>query len=124
MGCDIHECVERKRKYTYWQNCGSLDIERWYQLFSKLAAVRMPKDSEIRPIAYPKGLPEDCNLIFQTYANQWIPDGHSHSWLTLKELKIDNHPFLQEIIQQMEKIKIVWSITSDEDIRLVFFFDN
>jgi hypothetical protein len=59
---------------------------RNYHLFSTLAGVR-DYSRQIVPISEPKGLPKDCCLFVKTENNKWDCDGHSHSWLTLKEIK-------------------------------------
>lgn len=40
----------------------------------------------VKPIDMPRGLPDDvCDRVRKT-SDAWGPDGHSHSWFTLKEL--------------------------------------
>lgn len=59
---------------------------RNYGLFSTLAGVRDYTNS-IRPVSDPKGVPEDCCDYIKKVNEDWGDDGHSHSWLTLNELK-------------------------------------
>ena len=166
MGCDIHAIIERKRpdgSYSWWINAGDPDIDRSYELFSVLAGVR--NDLNIKPIAEPRGLPEDVTSIMR----DWFVDygGHSPSYVTLKEMKnfdldqtiYDPHliisrdkdgkitgtcgatngkhegpvgerkifglwgrEYWQELIAQLEAVKRPGQ--TDDDVRLVFFFDN
>ena len=62
--------------------------DRNYALFSILADVRNYANMDY--ISQPKGLPEDITEIVKKDADEWDLDGHSHSYLTLKEL-IDFH---------------------------------
>lgn len=57
---------------------------RNYNLFAILANVR--NDYGFIPISMPKGLPDDISPEIKAEANFYGADGHSHSWLTLKEL--------------------------------------
>lgn len=103
MGCDIHNHIEYKRNGKWI--CGDYfkvnpyNIEdarephlelvpfcenRNYGLFSQLAGVRNYYDN--RPIAEPKGLPDDLSDDVKKDAEYWGMDGHNHSYLTLKEL--------------------------------------
>ena len=68
---------------------------RDYALFSTLAGVRDYTDKVV-PVSEPKGVPDDaCEYIKQENEN-WDSDGHTHSWLTLAELKAHqkNNPIL------------------------------
>lgn len=105
MGCDIHMHVEYKRRSDGRWVCGDYfylnpyygeDEEekeyelvgffdsRNYTLFSTLANVRNYGNTPF--ISNPRGLPEDVSSYVQKDAEYWGDDGHSHSWLTLKEL--------------------------------------
>lgn len=115
MGCDIHMYVEYKRKnmnneevwihgdYFKPNPCFAMfdknDINdepaferielhgnRDYTLFSTLAGVRDYTDMVI-PVAPPKGEPNDCSEYVKEEMQQWEGDAHTHSYLTLKELK-------------------------------------
>jgi len=165
MGCDIHEVVERKGKYG-WENSGCPDLNRDYELFAVLAGVR--NSYNLKPISEPKGIPDDVSSIVRSWVEHWDSDGHSHSWLTLKELKsFDlNQEFeddrlvsskdatgkitstcawsaaptlgkvgkrkcfslwgtahWERLLAYMENVKAFHNLT-DEEVRLVFFFDN
>jgi len=109
MGCDIHLFTERKRSINNeqkWVNADNWKLNpyyeennedgenkyelnsaykhRNYELFSILADVR--NDSENKPIAEPKGLPEDISYVVKAESDKWDSDGHSHSFFTMKEL--------------------------------------
>jgi hypothetical protein len=108
MGCDIHMYVEYKRKTSKeekWENGDyfrlnpyhneedepkynrlELHGNRNYTLFSTLAGVRDYTD-QVKPVAEEKGMPNDCSEYVKDECKSWEGDGHSHSWLTLKELK-------------------------------------
>lgn len=62
----------------------SLYSGRNYELFGILAGVR---DRNNDMIDDPRGLPEDVSSVTKKESDRWDSDGHSHSWLTLKELK-------------------------------------
>jgi hypothetical protein len=188
MGCDIHAMIERKSRYG-WVNSGDPDVGRNYEMFAVLAGVR--NYDGITPIAEPRGLPSF--KAFKTYSDgeqyiEWADynekpcyemeamaerygvDGHSHSWLTLVEIKAfdttqtvhdgalvvgrdeagavkmtarwssgptegpvgerriltwpgeDEPTSWLHLIKCMEQAK--FEDQSDEEIRLVFFFDN
>lgn len=187
MGCDIHALIERRverfkarddRPASYrWLNSGDPDIGRNYEMYAVLAGVRNSDD--IVPIAEPRGLPSfkgwerfsDGERLEQM-AERYDSDGHSHSWLTLAEIKAydteqeiedqsyiggrdetgrvtstyrwgsaataetprvgrrkvlrwpgDNEPkSWLRLIRYMEQAK--WDGQTDDEVRLVFFFDN
>lgn len=195
MGCDIHALIERRTNpwgdYVEWLDSGDPDIGRDYEMFGVLAGVR--NYAEAPPVAEPRGLPafkgwgeysdgeryirwdhesdeeKPCRAMEQM-AERYGQDGHSHSWLTLAEIKaydidqevddgaliVGRHqdgsvaataqwasggphervgrrkvlrwPGADEptswlrLIRYMEYAK--WDGQSDEEVRLVFFFDN
>ncbi len=116
MGCDIHMYVEYKKELPNKQDMKKRMVEwvsgdyfslnpyfgRWdneeeyshapiyrdrnYSLFSTLAGVRDYSEKVI-PVHEPKGVPLDCCEYVRKMEDVWDGDGHSHSWLTLKELK-------------------------------------
>jgi hypothetical protein len=68
--------------------------DRNYRVFSMLAGVRngigfasVKTGEPITPISKPRGVPEDVSAEVKTEIDEWGCDGHSHSWLTLKELE-------------------------------------
>lgn len=86
MGCDIHTHVEIKRE-NKWVHIDEVPEEferRNYSTFSILAGVR--SSFNVKPISEPKGVPEDASEETKTNIEEWNGDGHSHSYLTLKEL--------------------------------------
>jgi hypothetical protein len=165
MGCDIH-CYTEVRKYRYddkerkhgvWINADKwsvnpgyylydeekkwhVDIDdsvlwaRHYALFAVLADVR--NYWNIKPISQPKGLPDDVSPEVAAEADYWGTDGHSHSWLTLRELEAlplshyvpDDMPLAlledwNRLLDELRQRAKEFSVSSD-DIRIVFWFDN
>lgn len=134
MGCDIHAHVERKKKSEVadlWEDRGKMYIGRSYHLFSLLAGVG--NGNGVTPISEPRGLPDNVSGSFVGYSNDYGNDGHSHSHVTLKELKEYDRPerygsryekydFFAYLIDEMEKARL--ENQTDDDVRLVFFFDN
>ncbi|MGG0757899.1 hypothetical protein [Brevibacillus laterosporus] len=57
---------------------------RHYVLFSLLAGVR--NYYSVTPISEQKGLPEDVTQVVKEKSDEWGLDGHSHSWLSTREL--------------------------------------
>lgn len=99
MGTDIHFNVER-RNDSGWELVGDdqvydegFYIGRYYRLFGFLANVRngrgfagVDTGDAVKPIAMPRGLPEDVSEAVRARSDEWGGDGHSHSYLTLSEL--------------------------------------
>lgn len=100
MGCDIHLYKEKKINGQWvsadegWNdeyNDGYEDVpydnrftDRDYDLFGFLCkGVRREFDYSL----IEKGMPEDCSEKVKALAKHWDCDGHSHSYLTLNELK-------------------------------------
>lgn len=111
MGCDIHLFTEVKKTINgteRWVNSDSWEINpyyrygtdedrkyereldhksiysgRNYELFGILADVRGVGNPVI---SEPKGLPEDVSDVVKNESDRWGSDGHSHSYLTLREL--------------------------------------
>lgn len=131
MGCDIHAMVEAKFYYPAtdfwsWQSCGRVHIPRNYGLFAKLADVR--NAGTIEPIAPPRldGLlandeheNEQVSEDFWLLAHSWEDDGHSHSWVTLDELKTAD----PNLAARCRFIVLAHGLEV-EDGRLAFFFDS
>lgn len=144
MGCDIHLVVEKKNSAGSWEILKEeQQINRNYYLFSALASVRNAKKGEegyIEPISYPRGIPYDSPTIKfardsltdfsdpYMWESYWDPDDtHSHSFHTLKELKEYSHRIdylcsLENTIKTMQKISD--ECGGDENVRIVFCFDN
>ena len=125
MGCDIHVIMEKRGEFDFssWVNCGDPEIYRYYPLFHALGNVRGYAGG-LTHISDSRGVPKDCSCIFDAYVSDYGTDGHSHSWVSLKELRDfdtelpEVEKWIEQIIEKMEKFG------EDEDVRLVFFFDN
>lgn len=144
MGCDIHLVVEKKNSSGNWEILKEEQkINRNYYLFSALANVRNAEKGEegyVEPLSNPKGLPCDSPTIKfvrdsltdfldpYMWESYWDPDDtHSHSFNTLKELKeykhrLDYFHSLENTIKTMQKISD--ECGGDENVRIVFCFDN
>ena len=103
MGCDIHFFVETKQNDGTWKSADTWVSDDWdpgrmkipydehfyqdrnYNLFAILANVR--NYSDFNPISEPRGLPEDASPDVKAQSDVWDMDGHSHSYLTVTELK-------------------------------------
>lgn len=105
MGTDIHMIAER---YTEgrWSLAGEVGTTKWgsmsmpepydgrnYDLFAILADVRngygfagIETGSGFNVIAPPRGVPDDCSPEFRRWREDWGPDGHTPSWVTLAEI--------------------------------------
>lgn len=91
MGCDIHGMFERKDKYG-WVNAGRPDLHRNYELFSVLGNVRNCHNIPYISFERISDISEDALLGYFSHAFaalvlHWAEDGHSHSFVTLEELK-------------------------------------
>ena len=101
MGCDIHLHVERRIPGLGWTYLGEPHelSRRNYAVFAILANVRnargsagIPTGSGFVPIAEPRGLPADATETVRTASEDWGVEGHSRSWLILREvLDYDYH---------------------------------
>lgn len=92
MGCDIHMAVEVRddgawRSADHW-SAGDIVNEiyndRSYSVFSILAGVR--NNYGIKPISEPRGAPADASDEVKAWITEWNGYGHSHSYLSLREL--------------------------------------
>ena len=138
MGCDIHLYVEKfdGKKWVHVQEDVMKDDNvpaelsffntRSYSLFAILANVR--NNGNFNPISEPKELPEDCSDSIKTISD-W-DGGHSHSWLTLKE--IFEFDWTQSVKREgwmdggfwSECIPRLLRLGTPENVRIVFWFDN
>lgn len=102
-----------------------LDL-RNYEVYTALANVREAEG--IKPIAEPRGIPKDASDEYRELAEN-DADAHSSSWVTLSEMKAyDVTPFddgtrliWETTIDNLEAVK---NGRSDDQVRMVFYFDN
>lgn len=151
MGCDIHLVLE-KRHGEKWVGIDTFNGHhrpKWalkdgetydysspvtrsrnYVRFAALAGVR-----GAGPEA--KGVPHDASDLTKLTVEDWGSDGHSHSWLPLKEAA---HIFLQTGFRPDEEVddftkeypeSYFFNVDASEgsrnnidDFRVVFWFDN
>jgi hypothetical protein len=85
MGCDIHAFVERKIGDIY-EYIDGFEPFKWrsYGTFGFLADVR--NYSDVTPISARRGVPDDASDHVKSKIFDWSSDGHSHSWISVKEL--------------------------------------
>jgi hypothetical protein len=165
MGCDIHMHYEIRTtvgwwpfKRTIWKHFdwraphvlgtyedGSIEydwdgirkdplaLDRNYDLFALLAGVR--NYHLANPISFPRGLPSDVTSEVLRESDRMGSDGHSHSWLSLREVTEFNY---DKVISDRcsdthrEAIGPEWFATIEalrnkfgiDNVRLVFWFDN
>ncbi|HDL4945229.1 TPA: hypothetical protein PXC80_001028 [Escherichia coli] len=109
MGCDIHMMVEVKRSINgeekwvnydhfrknlwYGNDDGEREFERIdlessrnYAAFSQLCGVRAYAD-ETPKISEPRGIPDDACDYTKQVSEEWGCDGHSHSYVSLAEIR-------------------------------------
>lgn len=101
---------------------------RNYNLFCALAGVRSWEFlNAVTPVSNPKGIPiNSCSEIINE-VKSWDSDGHSHSFLTLKELMDYDWSnwgktcdrFKSEVFPKLQK-----GSSNPDNVRIVFFFDN
>jgi hypothetical protein len=155
MGCDIHLCAEVRRSGK-WERAEPLIEDRSHEptmvreqfyndrnyiLFTVLAGVR-DNNQAIQTISSPRGVPHDVSSEWKEQVDSWAGDGHSHSWLSFRELyefegwdkiiydwdqSLPIKSYCKEFyIDTMKKLASLCSdpsITPD-DVRVVFFFDS
>lgn len=158
MSCDIYafaearsnnkwEKVENKIFSTYQgEKTDEPFSVRSYSLFGFLADVRNYSCCPV--IAEPKGLPDDSEYLNSIGGENWVSDGGSASYLTLKELLEFNYDQVFEdrrvekqtatitlgkkttvrkhlngsrFFQNSEALK---TLGKPEDVRVVFYFDE
>lgn len=135
MGCDIHCWAEIKKEHGWHPVLGDAfaGLGKWYgdspfecrdyTLFSYLADVRNSHGAWTKPIDEPRGLPEDVSPYVQEQSDECGVDGHSHSYLSLRELEAceyitDTYP--QNLLELRKRLLI----EGGSEIRIVFWFDN
>lgn len=162
MGCDIHLWTEVRRNGK-WETAGAWVENRYYEsednesvynrprireefygsrnysLFALLAGVR-GEHPDAPPLAPDRGLPADVSAEVQKYSDLMAGDGHSHTYLTLREIldfaygngygqRGENRfadyskEFAEETIRKLTVLAKDPALTAD-DVRIVFWFDN
>ena len=155
MGCDIHSYAEKKVNGK-WEKVGEVfPMDEWdrnyykkdfndspfdwrsYPMFWFLADVRNYSNSEY--LSEAKGLPDDISKEVQEKADDWEGDGHSHSWLSVKELLDFDYDktFFYDLEKETETytsflgkhffddLEILKNLDENpENVRVVFWFDN
>lgn len=154
MGCDIHMHVEYRTRINNttikWCDGNLYEVNKFYEdedepkyirvclnnerrsytLFGLLAGVR---NREIKPIAYPRGFPDDASKSITDEYNSWgRDDPHSASWLTLAELMnaARSHPdLLNDLVAELQEyFKRLFPnpspLITQNELRIVFWFDN
>lgn len=121
MGCDIHGWVE-KRVDGKWIGYRPLkDRDRNYDRFGALAGVRGLGPPQ-------RGLPDDISETAKNESEEWGSDGHSHSWIPLKDaLKIfTEHRYGDDKhYSAYQAFDVDIDDEADfEKYRLVFWFDS
>ena len=123
MGCDIHIAVEKKvgdkwvmRDRLHYTKPST---NRNYPRFAALAGVRGDGPD-------PRGLPEDIGESTRLYRDEWGSDGHSDSWLPLKEacrawLETDWQP--DDFARKYPECHY-FDVEDQGEYRVVFWFDN
>ena len=149
MGCDIHSFAEVKTKGNwkkvvehfslddydkkyYKKDKGNNPFDwRSYAMFSFLADVK--NRGVLKPIAKPKGLPDNLSEEVKNEYEYWKEEGFAASYLTLKELldfdynkkTIENDTYKNVLgewfFKHLEELKL---LGESESVRIVFWFDN
>lgn len=146
MGCDIHAMIERRKTWSFidatgslhtsWINAGDPDMTRAYDVFSILSDCGRDRYG-VTPISQRRGIPDDVCDEFRRYCECWAEDGHSHGWVTLRELqeydldavpwpdgmRENNRHLYGKLVQELERVADRYDGDPDA-VRMVFFFDN
>ena len=156
MGCDIHMYVEYRSRINNttikWCDGNLYEVNKYYEfyedddepkyirvclnnerrnytLFGLLAGIRY---YGIKPIASPRGFPDDASKsIAEEYAS-WGSDAHTASWLTLAELMnaARSHPdLLNYLVDELQEyfnrlFPYPSPLITANELRIVFWFDN
>lgn len=146
MGCDIHIVVER-HVGDKWVGIDATNYfaisrhskddprhafpvcrDRNYERFAKLAGVRGEGPA-------PLGLPDDISDLTRLEVDRWGVDGHSHSWLSLREAaqvwletewRAPGVPLDPKSYEAMYPESHYFNCENGDfaDYRIVFWFDN
>ena len=136
---DIEKRVSDDPNFNCWNDTSKLPdprtdkpyVGRNYRLFGALAGVR---DYNMEIISdFAKGLPVDVSTEVCGISDSWDVDGHTHSYLTVKEL-IDSkyYKMSQKELDDIGMgdyffkyvVNTLLSMGNPEDVRIVFWFDN
>ena len=118
MGTDIHTATEickngnwtplgnfEKYEDGWVDHSSQISVGRNYDVFAVLAGVRngsgfagVDTGDEVTPISEPKGLPIDVTPEVKEWSDSWGCDGHTHSWLTTREIL--EHDFTQPKVKR------------------------
>ena len=148
MGCNSHLSIEIQGRWSHspskWDTWAiDLPESRDYYLYEAMAGVRGEDENAI---ATPRGVPVDASSQVKFWCERAGDDGHSHSWLYPSEfteaiIKSDKR-FAEEVKRSkypadperghtdkawlsLDKVlKALAEVYGDENVRLVFFFDN
>lgn len=137
MGCDIHAYIEKTYENGYIDLVSQVYLGRDYDLFGLLAGVR----SFETPLVKPRGLPKETSYILQyeycdydREKDQLIPneDFHTHSWLTVDELKKTYKRYKKLFPENGKNLKIkaiikfmeILNKNDPNSTRFVFWFDS
>ena len=133
MGCDIHAIVEVKQNGKWEVLPAPVEIPRYYPLFALLAGVR--NTYGFTPMSAPRGIPEDASEATKEAVAAFGEAAHSASYFT-------SWDFLDEYWMRKENgtprwklagsffldlLPAIWDLGKkhgDDNVRLVFFFDN
>lgn len=120
MGCDIH-MVREEKVNGKWLGASICDIDRSYLYFGALAGV-CKDDVAHHP---PRGVPEDASGTYKDLVEYWGVDGHSHSYLSPKEME----DALNECEKHITGFTLPMGAPNPEwdkgsEVRYCFFFDN
>lgn len=153
MGCDIHLFAE-KRVNGKWHSLDKFTVNKYfdpddelgdreievlhedrfytggrnYNLFCALAGVRSYEfRNQPKIISPPRGIPNDCCDEIRNEIGYWTSDAHHVSFLYQYDLEDFDwsdygetcNDFLLEVVPKM-----IATGAKDEDVRIVFFFDN
>jgi hypothetical protein len=146
MGCDIHLDVEVRTSDGTWQALprarrpngfgSSYAVDHYdgrnYGLFAILADVR---NDGFKPISPRRGVAPDVSSVHRKRTEDYMWDGHSHSWHTLRHLLDFNwdqkgredKPYSYWLDERFAALLLRmwrWSDGRPDDVRIVFFFDS
>jgi len=144
MGCDIHSFAEVKREGRWEVVSDVFPFDDWerdyfkrthghepfrtrnYTTFCLFAGVRCREG--MPTLAAAKGLPADVSGPVREASDLMDSDGHSHSWLTLREL-LDGADAIAQCRDWMggqfdAHLDVLKTLGEPDDVRIVFWFDN